>query len=211
MDLRAAAPGDLPAAAAMLARSFHHDPAYRHLFPDPATRGAHLQRLFVRSLGMRQVHASVVVGRDGAEIIACASWSPSELRFGFGDYLRHGLLTLPLYLGLPAVRRMLSTDGEVGKVRRTHEPRAPHAYLAQLGVDPEYQRRGIGREVLQTTLAQQAADRPAALLTTRASNVAFYAGTGFEVRHTARIGGSAGFDLWVLSHPGGEPGRSRPG
>ncbi len=68
-----------------------------------------------------------------------------------------------------------------------HFPRAPHWYLAFLGVHPQAQGRGLGSLLLRHHLARIDAENAAAWLeTARPRNVALYRRHGFEVVATFR-------------------------
>lgn len=71
----------------------------------------------------------------------------------------------------------------VAEALQLHRPLSPHAYLATLGVEPELQRAGVGRALVQHWLgAVDAAGQRAYLETDSTSNVVWYERFGFAVR-----------------------------
>jgi len=80
-----------------------------------------------------------------------------------------------------------------------HHPILPHWYLGTLGVDPDCQRRGLGRVLLEGWLQRVDADRRGAWLETdRRENIAFYERAGFELAGEVPV-----FDVpvWLMSRP----------
>jgi len=72
--------------------------------------------------------------------------------------------------------------GRAVELMRARAVAEPHWYLAGIGFDPPYRRRGIGSALLaKGTDAADAAGLPCALLTNSEDNLAFYGKRGFEV------------------------------
>jgi GNAT superfamily N-acetyltransferase len=79
-------------------------------------------------------------------------------------------------------------------------PATPHWYLGVLGTHPDHAGRRLGRAVMAAGLARAATDGvPAYLETARASNVAMYRGSGWEVTAAVRM---PELDVWVMRHAG---------
>ena len=77
----------------------------------------------------------------------------------------------------------------------------PHWYLWALGVDPEHQRKGVGRSLLAPTLADaRNAGFPCYLETETEGNVTFYRNQGFEVIRETDFP-EVGFRLWFMQEP----------
>ncbi|MBX2800605.1 MAG: GNAT family N-acetyltransferase [Myxococcales bacterium] len=201
LDLSLAEPRDIGAVTDLLTRAFHDDPAYVLVCPDEASRPRKLAVMFRSVLSMRMGRCQQWVARtpDG-ELVATATWTTSTLRFDWLDFLRHGLLWLPVVWGLGATRHMARLDGEVLTLKREHAPTAEHNYLAQLAVAPAHQGRGVGSEILRRTLAEQPRQRPYYLLTTTERNMTFYQRHAFSVAGRTRISDS--FDMWAMTRPG---------
>ena len=165
----------LPDASRVLARAFHHDPAWVWVIPDPARRAATLPWLF--RVGFEVTSADVWTTR-GVEGVA--RWLPpggGALRLG--PSLR-ALVATPLRLR-EATPRFLSYGRAVENLRARVAPGA-HWYLAGIGVDPPEQRRGVGAALLAPGIDASTRDRvPAVLLTNSEANLSFYRAHGFEV------------------------------
>ena len=110
---------------------------------------------------------------------------------------RAGMLAFPVTLGPGAFRRFAAYTSWLDGQRRALVP-APHWFLLALGVDPVWQRRGVGTTLLASTLAD--ADRhglPAYLETTSEANVAYYQRFGFTVAREA-VPDTAGPRTWLM-------------
>jgi ribosomal protein S18 acetylase RimI-like enzyme len=79
-------------------------------------------------------------------------------------------------------------------------PAEPHWYLSVLGVDPELQRRSVGRSLLNAWLRHvDSGPLPAYLETDREANLDFYAPAGFEVVRELRV---LDIPIWCMKRPG---------
>lgn len=79
--------------------------------------------------------------------------------------------------------------------------RPPHDWvLAAAGVDPRFQRQGLGQQVCLAGLHRIAADNQRCLVeTSEPPNVTFYKRLGFEVLHRVETGGPT---VWMMmTHP----------
>ncbi len=115
-----------------------------------------------------------------------------------------GLLPLPPW---PARIRCLLGQGarvagrwaDVAEQLRSQRPLLAHWYLATLGVEPDLQRRGVGRALLRAWLAEVDRDPVRAYLETdEAENRAFYAREGFEPGAEVRV---LATPVWLLERP----------
>jgi predicted N-acetyltransferase YhbS len=81
-------------------------------------------------------------------------------------------------------------------VERKH-PKAPHYYLATLGTEPDFQRKGVGSAVMQPVLDRCDADGvPAYLESSKEVNVPYYRRHGFEVTDELKL--PDGPTLWLM-------------
>ena len=108
------------------------------------------------------------------------------------------LLDLIAVLTFPEVIRLKAmVDGQmVGFVAGDPRPRDGWAWIATIGVDPGYQRRGIGRALLRA--CEDKLNVPRVRLTVRLSNtgaIAMYEKEGY-----------ATFDIWKTYYNDGEDG-----
>jgi ribosomal protein S18 acetylase RimI-like enzyme len=184
-------------AADLLTRAFQDDPAYTHIFPDPAERARSLRSLWggLLTVTLRYGQVYTTAGLHG---VAC--WMPpgdggnflwQSLRTGFA-------LQRPVFTFSSAARkRFLDVIGHLEQVRKQVMAR-PHWYLWALGVDPPHQGRGVGGKLLQPVLAEaDAAGLPCYLETETERNVAFYRKHGFDVA-TAGPDPRQGVMVWTM-------------
>jgi ribosomal protein S18 acetylase RimI-like enzyme len=168
-------PDQIPEAAAVLARAFQDDPAWRWVLPSATRRAKALPSLF--GLGFELIEAEIWV--TAGPILGSARWlPPGRPRIHPLVAVRAGIET-PLRLR-EATSRFLAYGRSVDNLRRLAVP-LPHWYLAGIGVEPREQRRGIGGALLVPGV--EAAERdgvPCALLTNAEENLSFYGRHGFE-------------------------------
>jgi ribosomal protein S18 acetylase RimI-like enzyme len=78
-----------------------------------------------------------------------------------------------------------------------HDPLTPHTHLGPVGVLPQFQRRGIGRRLMQRFCARLDSDgRPAFLETDSSGNVRFYERFGFRPAGETLLFGVTIFFMW---------------
>ena len=163
---------DVPTAAGVLGRALVDDPGWVHVFPDPATRGHRLTRLFHRVIAGHFVALGASYATEGA----VAVWAPPGKHvIPRGTMLRFapGLAWL--------VGRRIPAALRLARAMDRRAPAEPHYYLAVVGVAPEAQGRGLGVAVLQPILDRCDETRtPAWLESTSAKNHSFYRRLGFE-------------------------------
>jgi ribosomal protein S18 acetylase RimI-like enzyme len=199
--LRLSRPAHLAQAGVVLARAFHDDPPFVHVFPDPVKRRrvvTFVERAMVRvqaSLG----YSWAALDEEG-RVAAVSLWTPPGATLGIWPFVRHGMVQLPFRFGFRKVREMMEVNDVMTSLRRAHAP-SPHWYLDILGVDPELQGRGVGSTLLRRDLAEfvDPTEIPAVLWTANPRNLPFYERHGFEVLHEESYGGSEGFTLWLMA------------
>ena len=176
MEIVRLRPDQLGEASAVLARAFHHDPAWSWVLPDPRRRAALLPWLF--RMGFEITEADVWTTQGAVR--GAARWLPPgrpPLRLGAALL---AFVSTPLRLR-EATSRFLAYGRAVESMRARAAP-GPHWYLAGIGVDPPEQRKGIGSALLAPGLEGAARERlPCVLLTNAERNIAFYRRHGFEV------------------------------
>ncbi len=163
-------------ASDVLARAFHDDPAWRWLIPDDDRRRRLLPWLFRVGFEVTAADVWTTVGL----VRGAARWlPPGRPAMRMGPTLR-ALVTTPFRLGA-ATTPFLAYGRAVEVLRAEAEPR-PHWYLAGIGVDPHYQRQGIGSALIAPGVDAASRDGlPTVLLTNNEDNLAFYEGHGFAV------------------------------
>jgi ribosomal protein S18 acetylase RimI-like enzyme len=169
--VREATTADVDAAVETLTRAFEDYPMTRAgLDPDDyLTRLSEYNRRFLTGIGL--AHGRVWVTDD---VTAVAIWmTPATPPDAFAKHAE-------AFNELAGSRASIAA--EYGQAMGIFRPRVPLWLLAILGVDPDHQRRGLGRAVVAAGLA--AADRehfPAFLETQDPANITFYESLGFTV------------------------------
>jgi ribosomal protein S18 acetylase RimI-like enzyme len=180
-----ASTGDAPAMAGVLARAFHDDPAFTWVLHGDPRRMRVLERgfeLFLRRVWLEQEQTYTTAGS-----VAVSVWElPEQWKPPIGLQLR----LLPAMAGV--FRRHLPRVLKALTVLEGKHPRKPHYYLAFIGVDPEWQGRGLGGAVLAPVLERCDAEGMAAFLEASTSrNRALYERHGFTVTEEFTLGRGA--------------------
>jgi ribosomal protein S18 acetylase RimI-like enzyme len=168
-------------ASDVLARAFHHDPAWVWLVPDDAKRARLLPWLFRVGFDVTAADVYATPGR----VLGAARWlPPGRPPMRVAATLR-ALATTPFKLG--AATAPFLSYGRAVEQLRAESVAGPHWYLAGIGVDPDAQRQGVGAALLRPGLdAASAAGLPAALLTNNEANLRFYESHGFTTVREGR-------------------------
>jgi ribosomal protein S18 acetylase RimI-like enzyme len=199
-SVRKAGPSDLNPMAKVLARAFNDDPHACWILLDDATRKRRLERgyaLGLRRLWLPQDECYTTVGVVGAAI-----WMrPGQTRVT----KKQQLSLLPAMVHAYGreffrVARLLAYLDSI----HPHEP--DHWYLAFVGVDPDWQGRGLGSALIQPVLER--CDRegtPAYLEASTERSRALYERNGFEVMMEYRLWdeGPLGWQMWRKPRPAG--------
>ena len=182
--------------ARVLVRSFVDDPGLHFVFPDPAARdrlGPMLARAAVRYA--LRCGASLTTP-DGVRGVAL--WFPPESAAPTeSDLIETGLAAVPEQIGGEAWQRFKCLLGHLDALHPRYAPE-PHWYLALLGVDPPWQRQGIGEALMHPVFA--AADRDGLccyLEAPTADNARYYARRGFRVAAETDVPKS-GVHVWLM-------------
>ena len=179
VEIKSLTPGDLHAAAAILAHSMCENPLHVRVFG--GTFDQRRQRLsrFLNLL-VPYVHANGnVLGAyvQGELTGVLGMIKPGRCRPPLLARLRFGLVLLTCVppLVLLRIHRWLS-------VWERHDPLEPHWHIGPLAVIPAYRRRGIGRRLMVECCQRMDALAAAAWLETDLQiNAAFYQTLGFVV------------------------------
>jgi ribosomal protein S18 acetylase RimI-like enzyme len=172
-------------ASGILARSFFNDPGVVEILPDVSDRirlGKTLASAMIRFT------LSCGIGVIDREHRGVALWFPPESPLPTEDVLRQsGMLDVPSLVGNGAWSKIrgLMTELDLLHGMRVKEL---HWYLSMIGVDPEFQRLGIGDALLRSTLeSADAQEIPCYLLTPMSDLVGYYGRRGFTVVADAHV------------------------
>jgi GNAT superfamily N-acetyltransferase len=195
--VRRATGEDVAGMARTLARAFHDDPVFSWVLRGEERRITRLERgfeLFMHRVWMEQEETYTT-----ASVAGVAVWEkPGQWKTG----VARQLVLLPSMLRvfgrhLPRVLRAIAT------IEARH-PRELHYYLPFVGVDPDWQGRGLGSAVLAPVL--QRCDQegmPAFLEASTPRNRALYERHGFTVSEEFKLGRSAPVQWRMWREPGG--------
>lgn len=164
-----ATPADRSKVVSSLVAAFAHDPALRHLFPDPQDY-SRFGAVFLGHLFDKRVRLGTIwtIGPGSSTAI----WEPPS--GGDTSYTD----ALEAQLPAAALARARAYDRAVHAAL----PTEPFWYLGVLATHPDATGRGLGRAVMATGLRRAAADGlPAILETTNPANVEFYRRAGWQV------------------------------
>lgn len=195
-------PAQRDVAVASLARAFWPDPLFgfftRDRVAEHRTLPVFFAPLFDDAAALGEVWAATADGRT----VGSASWlPPGAMPRGLRRDLRiYRAVAASVVVG----RHRRAAVALLNEVDRRH-PHEEHWYLVLLGVDPAWQRRGLGGRLLGPVLARcDEQGLPAYLETQKPENVAFYGRHGFTVRDEIHLPGAP--PVWLLwREPGSGP------
>lgn len=206
-EVRPLSTSDAETAAGILGRAFQDNPAYRALLPhlsddERARAVARVKRGFTdAAIRWQEASAVWVDGCMAGVSLVCA---PGQYPPRMAAFLRHarGCMTT----GWRGTMNFLRADVYI---TRKHL-RGPHYYLFVLGVDPSFQRRGLGR-ILLGALSDKAdaTGVPCYLETDKPSSVELYRSAGYDVLTEEDVPGVPGMHLWTMKRPT-RPGQTSP-
>jgi ribosomal protein S18 acetylase RimI-like enzyme len=189
--VRKATAADVPRLALALARAFDGDPPMRWFLRDDARRVEQARDMF--EVMLRTVHLARDACYTTDDVIGGALWvPPGRWQLGFFQQLRllPGMVRV-FGRDLPRAQRGLT-------VMDSGHPRKPHWYLDSLGVEPEWQGKGLGSALMRPVLEICDRDRmPAYLNAGSPRSRELYKRHGFEVTEEFRLP-DAGPPLWRM-------------
>jgi ribosomal protein S18 acetylase RimI-like enzyme len=195
--IRKARPDEVDSLARTLARAFYDDPVARWMLPRDERRMSQLERAFEIGLNGVFMREGECWTTDG--VVGGAIWQPpGRWRVPAGRQLR---LLVPMAL----VYRgdLLRALGAFQALEREHPHDRDHWYLPFIGVDPQWQGKGLGTALLRPILDRcDSAGLPAYLEASTPRNRTCYERNGFEVVGT--LTHRKGPTMWKMwREPGG--------
>ncbi len=194
-DIKDAAAADIARLAAVLAEGFADDAVMNWTLGSPQPQEL-MFTLLARHIYLPR-GAGQLLRHEGEDAAACL-WLHEErsqdlplmptIRLA-ASLARHG--------GLAAVWRTMKLDARLHK----KHPDMPHVYLFAVAVRPGFQGRGLGKRVLAPMLRYcDQRGLPAYLENSKARNLPFYRGLGFDVTEEFEPGSGCS-PLWLMLRP----------
>jgi ribosomal protein S18 acetylase RimI-like enzyme len=134
--------------ADVLSRAFYDDPYYLWIMPNDKRRMAQLHWWMRILLRYTLLYGSIHHTEDHKGI---AMWvGPDEPVLNDVKILSMGLVMYPFKIGIRNFLRVLDISGQWSKEHKKLSKR--HYYLMVIGVEPEFQGKGIGSRLMQVGL-----------------------------------------------------------
>ena len=188
---------EIPETAKTLTRSFDDSPLMVHFVPNHRRRPLILRSFFRAAIRDARPFEGVFVARDSDRVLGASVWLPPG-RYPPSTLRQLRQLTGTFTLGPLAPGGVQASLRYLRAAEQAH-PKAPHWYLAVLGVDPALQGTGLGGRLLEPVLARADAEgRPAYLETDREGNLSFYARFRFGLVDTLHPDGPEAPTLWTM-------------
>jgi ribosomal protein S18 acetylase RimI-like enzyme len=199
--------GDAEPAGAVLFAAFRDYPLFPYLLPDAAARHRLLPAFFVAAVRYGCLCGEAWAVAPAAQLAAVALWLPAPGAEPTPERLeRSGMARLPDLLGADAWGRFEASTGAIEAAQERAVP-PPHRYLWGIGVDPAWQRRGLGGALLRRFRSRAAADGvPACTWTVEAEGVPYYRSHGYDVVAEG-VEPASGLPYWIFRGAGPGPGR----
>ncbi len=185
---------DVEKAASVLSRSFINYPAFTYIIPDIHYRTKKIPLLF--SFLIRNGLRTGEVLAPSRNIEGVSIWIPHDGNNPpRANIFTSGIMGLFLRLDHASLRRFLEVGSEKEKMRLKIMTK-PYHLLDVIGVDPQFQRQGYARIMLQSKFNELEAKRiPCYLETSDSANTALYANYGFTIINTYKLFGTDVFCL----------------
>ena len=196
MTIRRATTDDFRNLCVTAMRAFHDDPVMRWLYPDDEVYFQPNGAIFTPAVTYWLAHQHPWCTDDAA---AMAIWFP-PVEPGTPEPERDD--SFP-----PPSPELAARFELIGPAMAAHKPIEPHWYLQLLATHPDWQRQGLGAELMQVVFDQaDSAGVPCYLETERLELVSYYRHHGFEVRSEWNVDpdatlGAVGPHMWGMLRP----------
>ncbi|MHA1197881.1 MAG: GNAT family N-acetyltransferase [Candidatus Heimdallarchaeaceae archaeon] len=183
---------DVEKATEVLTRAFHEDPLIQLIFPDPEERKRYstvIWKFMIKDgINYGEVYSPT------SKIEGVAKWlPPGREHMGIWRTIRSGGLKMGVALAKQQDARKLSPrkiQEITDNILKIHKElmKEPHWYLANIGVDSEYQGKGYGSKLIKPMLIRiEKTKYPVFLETNFDGNVGLYEHLGFELVDETKI------------------------
>ncbi len=167
-------------ASKVLAEAFYNDPLFQYFtFNNPKKYG--ISYIFKSLLKYTYHHGKIYTTLNKEGVIAYYDRN-KDYDITWYQAFKTGYLSTIFKSGLKVLGRLIKFD-EFGKQIHKECIDEPHKYLILLGVDPNHQKKGHGKSLLNALLKKlDDQGLPCYLETHNPDNIHFYKSFGFEVK-----------------------------
>ncbi len=164
--------------AGVLSRAFYSDPYYVFVMPNGNKRMAQLHWWMKILLRYTLIYGNIYFTDDHKSV---AMWmGPDKPMIDDIKILSLGLIMYPFKIGVRNFIKLLDISGQWDKEHKKLNKR--HYYLMVIGVEPEYQQKGIGSRLMQVGLKKADNEKLECFLeTVTYEDVRFYLKHNFEI------------------------------
>lgn len=161
--------------ADILAKSFENNQSINYIIKQDKKRMQRIYSLINYSFEICYEHGDVFLSDDkkGCVLVTYPDQKKTTLKSIFGD-----LKLILSSIGLKNIKKTLARESIINKI----QPKELKYYLWFIGVDPEYQNKGIGTLLLKEIILDSVIkERPIYLETSTLKNLPWYQKFGFEI------------------------------
>ncbi|OGP66453.1 MAG: hypothetical protein A2W27_04320 [Deltaproteobacteria bacterium RBG_16_44_11] len=173
---------DIDKAAQILGRSFIDYPIFKYVFPDDQHRKNKIRYLFTFLIKLGMLNGEVYA--SSKDIEAVSIWiNSSNARSPLMSAFKAGIISLNLKVDSKSVKRFSEIGLNKQKIR-SDIVNVNYILLDVIGVDPQFQKQGFARLLMESKLND--ADKyktPCYLETSNRDNLNFYKKFGFNLIH----------------------------
>jgi ribosomal protein S18 acetylase RimI-like enzyme len=181
---------DIEKTAAMMSRAFAIEPNNLAVFRVERDMEMRQKPLFMRMLRSFPC-ITLVIKKDNAVTgaLCMAKWPQCKMSlFNILKYLT-GMLMI--------MRGGILREMRIRLIWSKHDPIEPHWHIGPIGIEPAFQGKGIGSELMNYFCESVDAEHKAAYLETdNVNNIRFYQRFGFSVTHDVVINGVRNSFMW---------------
>ena len=183
--------------AGILSRAFYEDPFYNYIMPDKKKRLMQLEWWFNILIRYTFKYGDIYYTES---IKGVALWlGPEKPLTDDIKIFSMGMIIYPFKIGFRNFRRVLNVSGQWDKEHKKVMP-ANHYYLMVIGVEPEFQKQGIGTLLMKDGLKKADNEQLECFLeTVTQDDVRFYKKFWFDVAVNRAFGKDEQF--WLMKRP----------
>ncbi len=180
LNIRKIHEGEVDKAVGALVQAFYEDRLVCYMFPDSKFRKEFISWSYSRWIQLLMKFNTVFVENEVRGVAVCVS--PKLFpHIPLSYQIRAGLLGTIPKLGLKNLWKPLRVYWDSQR-RTKNEVKEPSWILDILGVQPEFQGKGIGSALVQNLISLSNRDKvPAYLITHNEKNIVFYEKNGFKL------------------------------